>query len=151
MINGTSLGSDSQWTQRVTNHTLCLLSQILVEFSTYSLTCRMWTTFLFVWLHHLTCRILVPQPGMEPMPFAVGVWSFYRWTTSKSQMWAIIIVKAKWKILVPSIKIVNQSNTQRDCRDQWYHKELKDTWVLPYPYSTCPSKRLTDLRDDNDQ
>ena len=95
MINGTSLGSDSQWTQRVTNHTLYLLSQILVEFSTYSLTCRMWTTFLFVWLYHVTCRILVPQPGMEPMPFAVGVWSFYLWTTSKSQMWAIIIVKVK--------------------------------------------------------
>ena len=26
------------------------------------------------WLHHMACRILVPQPGVEPMPPA-EVWS----------------------------------------------------------------------------
>lgn len=30
--------------------------------------------FLFLWLHHIACRILVPQPGSKPAPpMAVGL------------------------------------------------------------------------------
>ena len=29
--------------------------------------------FIFFWLHHVACRILVPQPGIKPMPLAVEV------------------------------------------------------------------------------
>ena len=31
--------------------------------------------FFFFWPHHVICRILVPWPGNEPVPSALGVWS----------------------------------------------------------------------------
>ena len=31
-------------------------------------------------LHHTACRILVSQPGIEPVPPAVEVWSLNHWT-----------------------------------------------------------------------
>ena len=34
----------------------------------------------FFWPHHSACRILVPQPGMEPRPSAVRVQSSNHWT-----------------------------------------------------------------------
>ena len=147
MINGTLLGSDSQWTQRVTNHTLCLLSQILIEFSTYSLTCRMWTTFLFVWKPRDMQDLSSPtRNGTHAL--CSGSVEFLLLDHQKVPDVGYYYSKSKVEnILFLSIKIVNQ----RDCRDQWYHKGLKDTWVLPHPYSICPSKRLTDLGDDNHQ
>ena len=36
--------------------------------------------FLFFWLHHTACGILVPQPGIEPVPPPVGAWSPNHWT-----------------------------------------------------------------------
>ena len=36
-------------------------------------------TFFFL-PHHKACRILVPQPGIEPTPPAVGAWSLNHWT-----------------------------------------------------------------------
>ena len=29
----------------------------------------------------MACKMLVPQPGMEPMPPAVEMWSLNHWTT----------------------------------------------------------------------
>ena len=40
--------------------------------------------FIF-WLHHTACRILVPQPGIEPMALAVEARSLSHWTTRKVQ------------------------------------------------------------------
>ena len=37
----------------------------------------------------MACRILVPQPGMEPMPPALEAWSLNHWTT--------------WEVLPPSL------------------------------------------------
>ena len=34
-----------------------------------------------VWPHHTAFRILVPQPGIEPGPLPVKVWSLNHWTT----------------------------------------------------------------------
>ena len=34
----------------------------------------------FFWPHHAACRILVPQPGIEPTPLAVEVRSLNHWT-----------------------------------------------------------------------
>ena len=31
----------------------------------------------------MACRILVPQPGIEPVPPAVEVWSLNHWTTKE--------------------------------------------------------------------
>ena len=36
--------------------------------------------FFFFLLCCAACRILVPQPGFEPMLPALGVWSFNHWT-----------------------------------------------------------------------
>ena len=36
--------------------------------------------FLFFWLHHEACRILVPQPGIEPVPPEVEAQSLNPWT-----------------------------------------------------------------------
>ena len=33
------------------------------------------TFFFFWWLHHMACRILVPQPGIEPVPPILGAQS----------------------------------------------------------------------------
>ena len=38
---------------------------------------------IFFWLSHATCRILIPQPGIEPRPSAVEVWSPNHWTASE--------------------------------------------------------------------
>ena len=35
----------------------------------------------FFWLHREACGALVPQPGMEPMPPALAVWSLNHWAT----------------------------------------------------------------------
>ena len=37
----------------------------------------------FFWLDFTACGILVPQPGIEPMPPAMGVWSPNHWTTQE--------------------------------------------------------------------
>ena len=36
--------------------------------------------FISFWLRHRVCGILVPQPGTEPAPLALEVWSFNHWT-----------------------------------------------------------------------
>ena len=36
---------------------------------------------LFFWLHSVACRIIVPQPGIEPASPAVEAWSLNHWTT----------------------------------------------------------------------
>ena len=43
--------------------------------------CRYFILFYFlIWLHHAACGILVPQPGIEPMPSAVKAQSPNHWT-----------------------------------------------------------------------
>lgn len=37
--------------------------------------------YLFIWLHHTACGILVPPIGIEPGPSAVGAQSHNYWTT----------------------------------------------------------------------
>ena len=38
-----------------------------------------WAAKIFFWLHFAVCRILVPQPGIEPVPSALGVQSLNPW------------------------------------------------------------------------
>ena len=37
--------------------------------------------FLFFWLHHRACRIIVPWSGIEPRPPVLGAQSLNHWTT----------------------------------------------------------------------
>ena len=39
--------------------------------------------FLFFWSCWMTCRTLVPQPGIKPMPPAVEAWSPSHWTAKE--------------------------------------------------------------------
>ena len=52
--------------------TLCICVQSLVQWP--------WAPFVLFWPHPEACRILVPQPGMEPMPPAVDALSLNHWT-----------------------------------------------------------------------
>ena len=46
------------------------------------LSWKMWaSSFFFFWPHHTACRILVPQPGIEPVPPALEMQSLNHWTT----------------------------------------------------------------------
>ena len=38
------------------------------------------TLIFFFWPRHVACRILVPQPGIEPRPTAIKVLSPNHWT-----------------------------------------------------------------------
>ena len=40
--------------------------------------------FFFFWLHHLACRILVPQPGIEPEPWQWKCWVLTPWLPGTS-------------------------------------------------------------------
>ena len=40
----------------------------------------------FFWLQPTTCGILVPRPGIKPIPPAVEVWCHKHWTTSEVQI-----------------------------------------------------------------
>ena len=37
------------------------------------------SSFFFFWPHWVACRVLVPRPGIEPVPPALGVWSLNHW------------------------------------------------------------------------
>ena len=39
--------------------------------------------FLIFWPCHMACGILLPRPGMEPIPPAVAAWSLNRQTTKE--------------------------------------------------------------------
>ena len=53
--------------------------------------------FFLFWLHLVTCGILVPQPGIEPVLPAVEAWSPNHWTTREvHHSPALILVKTDW-------------------------------------------------------
>ena len=39
--------------------------------------------YIYIWLDHATWWILVPQPGIKPMPPSMEVWSLNHWTTKE--------------------------------------------------------------------
>ena len=50
-----------------------------------------WYTVLFFFLpRHAACRILVPQPGIEPRPLAVKVPSPNHWTAREVPVWCTL-------------------------------------------------------------
>ena len=51
--------------------------------------------YLFFWLYHTACGVLVPQPEMEPAPPAVDVWSLNQWVTRKIPGIKLLMTKEK--------------------------------------------------------
>ena len=49
--------------------------------------------FFFFWPRRAACGILVPRPGIEPMPPALRAWSLNHWTASEvpSQLFFFLI------------------------------------------------------------
>ena len=37
--------------------------------------------FIYFWPCHMACEILVPQPGIKPIPLCIGRWNLNCWTT----------------------------------------------------------------------
>ena len=48
------------------------------------------------WLRHRACGILAPQPGIEPRPSAVKVWSPNHWTARKFPSKLLLCLFYKW-------------------------------------------------------
>ena len=64
---------------------------ILISFPFLSSTSSMQLDFFFFLPHHTTCRISVPQPGIEPRRSAVRVQSPNHWTTREFQCSQILM------------------------------------------------------------
>ena len=54
-----------------------------------------WYFFFFFWLCHMACRILVPQPGTEPVPPAVEVQSLNHRAAREVPTWYFLMVMLK--------------------------------------------------------
>ena len=65
-----------------------------------------WTFFLFFcfWPRHMACGIIIPQPGIEPGPLAVKVWSPNHWTARECPSWTLFIhsVNKSLHLLTPT-------------------------------------------------
>ena len=48
--------------------------------------------FLFFWLHSVACGILVPQPGIKPVPSALGAQSLNHWTAREVPQMVIYLL-----------------------------------------------------------
>ena len=42
--------------------------------------------YLFIWLHCAACGLLVPQPGIEPVPPALDAQSLSPWTSREAPL-----------------------------------------------------------------
>ena len=80
--------------------------------------------FFFFWLCLTTCRILVPQPGIKPMPLAGEVWSLIHWTAREVPRWHLnstlmyilniyfIIIRVKLRVPLVSQMVKNPPAVQ---------------------------------------
>ena len=48
--------------------------------------------YLFIWLHRTACGILIPRPGVQPMPTALEVQSLNHWTARE----VFFLLKYSW-------------------------------------------------------
>ena len=56
--------------------------------------------FFFPRLRCVACGILVSQPGIEPLPPALGAWSLNHWTVKESPQIIVILVAFQKAITV---------------------------------------------------
>ena len=59
-------------------------------------TFKFMQSFLVFWLCYMACEILVPWPGIKPVPPAVGAWSFNLWTTREVSQWLQLRWASLW-------------------------------------------------------
>ena len=50
----------------------------------------LWAFLIFFLPHCIAYGILIPQPGIEPMPAAVEAWSLNHWTAREVPFWAFL-------------------------------------------------------------
>ena len=62
----------------------------------YMYVCVCMYIYIF-WPHRVACGILVPRPGIKPIPPALGAWSPNHWTTREVPMKYILKIIACWE------------------------------------------------------
>ena len=72
---------------------LCIYMYVCVMFSFFS------SFFLSFWLHCVACEILLPWPGIEPMPLAVETWTPSHWITKESHVSCFLYSFIHWWML----------------------------------------------------
>ena len=54
---------------------------LLLTYKRYILLFLNYSVVFYFWLYHVACGIIVPQPGMEPVPPTLEAWSLNHWST----------------------------------------------------------------------
>ena len=82
---------------------------------------------LIFWLHCATCRIIIPRPGIEPVPSAVKAQSPNHWTAREFLGWLLLKKKTKTKTQkITSVGKDVQNGTFPHC--WWEYKMVQSLW-----------------------
>ena len=89
--------------------------------------------YLFFWLHRTACGILVPQPGMQPAPPEVEVWSLNRWTTRETPIFLFTFEEFQsWQKKILAHYFLSSASSEETCISLPHSAFLvnpKDHWV----------------------
>ena len=78
----------------------CKESDTNEQLSTHSVKIYTALIYLFIyWQCQAACRILAPQPGMEPRPMAVKAGSPNHWAAREFLLKAVVLVYIYWSII----------------------------------------------------
>ena len=83
--------------------------------------------FLFFWPYCMTCRILVPQPGIKPGPLAATARRPNHWTTREFPQ-----VFWRWRMLIISCHVQISSNLAGI--QKWFWQTKKFVWLTLLMY-----------------
>ena len=97
-----------------------MTSKILLEIA------GIWGLFVCFWPHDISCRILVPQPGIEPMSPTVEVWSPNHWTTGEVPGISYLCIPAVNSISLFKKVLMKHSLVAQTVK---HLTEMRETWV----------------------
>ena len=103
---------------------------------------------IFCLCHHAACRILVPQPGIEPMPHKVEMWILNHWTTRKVPKNTFSSAQFSHSVMSDSLRPHELQHARLPCPSpiprvysnssplsQWCHPTISSSVI---PFSSCP-------------
>ena len=88
---------------------ICLRQVLVADLwsSIFVVACGIFSCYMQI----LSCRMwdLVPWPGIEPKPPALGAWSLSPWTTREVPLWAFLsaIVRSDWLTYIQTRHLVS--------------------------------------------
>ena len=103
---------------------------------------------LSVRLHHVACGILVPQPGIEPVPLAMKAWSSNHWTAREFPSLTLWVKRHLYNILLLDL------STAPTFWNPSLHKGFIFSWpsllfsqsYLPHHSECCASQHVSQSR-----